>query len=397
MSQLAILGGKPIRTHFLPPFRPSIGEEEIEEVTDTLRSDWITLGPKTHKFEEMCSEYIGCKQAVAVSSCTAGLQLSLNALEVGEGDEVVTTPFTFVSTVNVIVHTGARPVLVDIDTGTYNIDPRKIADAVSSRTKALLPVHYAGNPCEMDEILEIAEKNDLWVIEDAAHAIGAAYKKKKIGAIGDLTSFSFYATKNVTTGEGGMVTTDNDELADRIRLLSLHGMSKDAWKRYQAAGSWYYEVLAAGYKCNMTDLQASIGIHQLKKLEQMQRRREDIARRYNEAFEALPGVVRPNVSEYAHHAWHLYPILLNLNLLKSDRNGFVEALKAENVGTSVHFIPVHLHPYYRDRFGFRRGDFPNSEYVYDREVSLPIYPRMSDSDVEDVIAAVRKVVQHYAA
>jgi len=397
MSQLAILGGKPVRAEFLPPFRPTIGEEEIKEVADTLRSDWISLGPKTYAFEEMFREYVGCEHAIGVSSCSAGLHLSLIALQVGQGDEIITTPFTFVSTANVIVHVGATPVFVDIDPQTYNLDPGKIENAVTEKTKAILPVHYAGNPCDMDRILNIAEKYDLRVIEDAAHATGAIYKNRKIGAIGDLTSFSFYATKNLTTGEGGMVTTNSSQLAEKTRLLRLHGMSRDAWKRYHAAGSWYYEVLAPGYKYNMTDIQASIGIHQLKKMEQMQRRREDIARSYDEAFKDLPGIVRPIVSEHVHHAWHLYPILLDLILLKVDRNAFVEALRAENVGTSVHFIPIHLHPYYRDRFSFRAGDFPNSEYVYEREISLPIYPRMTDSDVDDVIAAVRKVAQHYAA
>lgn len=396
MSQLALLGGRPVRTDFLPPFRPSIGEEEIQEVADTMRSGWISLGPKTQKFEEMCSQYLGCKHAVGVSSCTAGLHLSLNALDVGEGDEVITTPFTFVSTANVILHTGAVPMLVDIDTETYDIDPNGIEDAVTDKTKVLLPVHYAGNPCEMDEILRISQKHGLSVVEDAAHAMGATYRDKRVGTIGDMTAFSFYATKNLTTGEGGLVTTNNDKLAEKIRLLRLHGMTRDAWKRYQAAGSWYYEVLAPGYKCNMTDIQASMGIHQLKKLEQMQRKREDIAKRYSETFEDIPGIVRPIVSEHVKHAWHLYPILLDLDLFKVDRNAFVEALKAENIGTSVHFIPVHLHPYYRDRFGFRRGDFPNSEYVFEREISLPIYPKMTDSDVEDVIAAVTKVAQHYA-
>ncbi len=395
MSKLAILGGKPVRNDFLPPFRPMIGEEEIKEVVDTLKSDWITTGPKTHKFEELFKEYIGCKHAIALNSCTAGLHLSLVAIGIQEGDEVITSPFTFAATANVIVHQKAKPVFVDIEKNTYNIDPEKIEEAISDKTKAIIPVHYAGHPCEMDKILKIAKAYNLTVIEDAAHALGATYKGKKIGTIGNFTSFSFYATKNITTAEGGMITTDNDELAEKVRMLSLHGISKDAWKRYSSEGSWYYEILYPGYKYNMTDVQAAIGIHQIKKLEQMRKRREEIAKRYNEAFGNMPKIIPPKVKKHVRHAWHLYPVQINTDLLRIDRNKFIEALKAENIGTSVHFIPIHIHPYYRDRFGFKREDFTNAEYVYDREVSLPIYPKMTDKDVEDVIVAVKKIVNYY--
>ena len=395
MSKPAIRDGKPVRKDFLPPFRPMIGEEEIREVIDTLNSDWITTGPKTHKFEELFREYIGCKHAIALNSCTAGLHLSLIAFEISEGDEVITTPFTFTATVNVIIHQGAKPVFVDIERDTYNIDPEKVENVISDKTKAIIPVHYAGHPCEMDKIIKIAREYNLIVIEDAAHALGASYKGKKIGNIGDVTSFSFYATKNITTGEGGMVTTNNNEIAEKIRLYRLHGISKDAWKRYSSEGSWYYEVIYPGYKYNMTDIQAAIGIHQLKKLKQMQKRREEIAKMYNEVFEDLPEIITPTVRKHVCHAWHLYPILLNTKLLRIGRNKFIEALKAENIGVSVHFIPIHLHTYYRNRFGFKKGDFPNAEYVYEREISLPIYPKMTDKDVEDVINAVKKIVEHY--
>jgi len=395
MSKLAMLGGKPVRNDFLPPFRPMIGDEEINEVVDTLKSGWITTGPKTHKFEQLFKEYIGSKHAIALNSCTAGLHLSLVACGIGDSDEVITSPFTFAATANVITHQKAKPVFVDIEKDTYNIDPDRIEEAVTEKTKAIISVHYAGHPCEMDKILKIANEYGLTVIEDAAHALGATYKGKKIGTIGDFTCFSFYATKNMTTAEGGMVTTDNNELAEKIRIISLHGISKDAWKRYSSEGSWYYEVLYPGYKYNMTDVQASLGIHQLKKLNHMQKRRVEIARRYNEAFEGLPEIIIPCVKKYVHHAWHLYPILINTDLLRIDRNKFIEALKTVNIGTSVHFIPLHLHPYYHDKFGFKRGDFPNAEYVYEREVSLPIYPKMTDKDVEDVIIAVKKIVSHY--
>jgi len=395
MSTLALLGGKPVRDSFLPYFLHAIEQEEINEVIDTLKSNWITTGPKTHQFEEMFREYVGCKHAIALNSCTAGLHLALVAAGIGEGDEVITSPLTFAATVNVIVHQGAKPIFVDIIPDTYNIDSGKIEAAISKKSKAIIPVHYAGQPCQMDEIMAIAKKYSLLVIEDAAHALSATYKGRKIGTIGDVTAFSFYATKIITTAEGGMVTTDNDELAEKIRLLSLHGISKDAWKRYSSEGSWYYEILYPGYKYNMTDIQASMGIHQLKKLDRLQDVRKTIARLYTSAFKDMPEITEPYVDEQVQHTWHLYPILINTDLLKIDRNKFIEALKLENIGTSVHFIPIHLHPYYQGRFGFKRGDFPNSEYVYERIISLPLYPRMTERDAEDVMAAVKKIVEHY--
>ena len=395
MATLALLGGKPVRDNFLPFFLPTIEEDEINEVADTLKSGWITTGPKTHEFEKLFKEYIGSKHAIAVNSCTAGLHLSLVAADIDEGDEVITSPFTFASTVNVIVHQGAKPVFVDINHDTYNINQKKIEAAISDKTKAIMPVHYAGQPCEMDEIMAIAKKHNLLVIEDAAHALSATYKGRKIGTIGDVTSFSFYATKIITTAEGGMVTTDNDDLAEKIKLLSLHGISQDAWKRYSSEGSWYYEVLYPGYKYNMTDIQASMGIQQLKKLDKLQEARKAIARLYTNVFKDMPEITEPYVDEQVQHTWHLYPILINTDLLKIDRNKFIEALKAENIGTSVHFIPIHMHPYYRDRFGFNRGDFPSAEYVYERIISLPLYPRMTERDVGDVIAAVKKIVHCY--
>ena len=386
---------RPVRDRFLPFHQPSIEDEEIQEVVDTLKSGWITTGPKTKLFEKKFQEYIGCKHAIAVSSCTAGLHLALVAAGVGQGDEVITTPYTFATTGEVIIQIGAKPVFVDIEEDGFNIDVTKIPEAITPETKAIIPVHFAGEPCDMDEIMKIAQENNLFVIEDAAHAVGAEYKGKKIGNIGDVTVFSFYATKNLTTGEGGMVTTNNDELAEKIRLLSLHGISKDAWKRYTAEGSWYYEILYAGYKYNMTDIQASLGIHQLNKLEKFLSIRQKYAQRYSSAFADISEIKIPPVNHHVRHAWHLYVIRLNSASLSIDRKQFIEALKAENIGSSVHFIPLHLHPYYKKKYGYKQGDYPNSEQVYSRVISLPLFPKMADADLEDVIKAVKKVVSMY--
>jgi len=395
MLEPAIVNGKPVRSSFLHPFKHSIGQEEIDEVVDTLKSDWITTGPKTFKFEEIFFEYVNSKYAIAVNSCTAALHLAVIALGIGNCDEVITTPYTFAATAEVVINANAKPVFVDVEKDTYNIDPAKIEEKITDKTKAIIVVHYAGHACEMDKIMEIAEKYDLYVIEDAAHAIGSKYKDKKIGSIGDATCFSFYATKNITTAEGGMITTNRGDLADKMRILSLHGISKDAWKRYSSEGSWYYEIAYSGYKYNMSDLQASIGIHQMKKLDQMQKRREEIADMYNKSFGQIPQITIPTVKSYATHAWHLYPIQVNSDLLSINRNEFIEALKAENIGTSVHFIPLHLHPYYKEKYGFKGDDFPIAESLYNNEISLPIYPKMEDKDVEDVISAVKKIINYY--
>jgi len=392
MEKTTLLEKEFARKSFLPPFRPTIEDEEIKEVINTLKTDWITTGPKTKKFEDLFKKYVDSKNAIALSSCTAALHLSLIAAGVDEGDEVITSPFTFTSTANVVIHQRAKPVFVDIKKDTYNIDPEKIEEAITDKTKAIIAVHYAGQPCEMDEILKIAKKNDLLVIEDAAHATGSKYKGKKIGSIGDFTCFSFYAIKNITTAEGGMITTNNDELAEKIRILSLHGISKDAWKRYSQAGSWYYEVLFPGYKYNMTDIQASLGIHQLNKIENFIESKEKIAEIYTKAFADMPEITEPYIKDNINHSWHLYPILINPDFLKINRNKFIEKLKEENIGTSVHFIPVHMHPYYREKFGFKPGDYPNAENIFNRIISLPLYPKMTDKDAEDVIKAVGRII-----
>ncbi len=380
-----------IRDDFLPFALPDIGEEEIDEVVQVLASGWITTGPRTKEFEERVADYLGVKHAVAVSSCTAALHIALAALGVGPGDEVITSPLTFCATANVIVHLGATPIFADVS-ADCNVDPDEIRRRITPRTKAIVPVHYAGQPCNMDRILECTREHKVYVVEDAAHAIGAKYHGQMIGSFSDATAFSFYAIKNMTTAEGGMVTTNNDALAEKMRLLSLHGISKDAWKRYGSEGSWYYEVVYPGYKYNMTDIQAALGIRQLAKLEHFLDVRQRYVAMYNDAFRDVPEIHTPETKGDVRHAWHLYTIQIDTERLTIDRNKFIEALHAEHIGTSVHFIPIHLHPYYSERFGFKRGDYPNAERIYDRIISLPLYPKMSEEDIKRVIAAVKKVV-----
>jgi dTDP-4-amino-4,6-dideoxygalactose transaminase len=383
-----------VRSQFLPFCLPDLGEDEINAVVEVLRSPWITTGPRTRTFEQQFAEYVGSRHAIAVSSCTAALHIALAAQGIGPGDHVITSPLTFCSTANVVLHLGGTPVFADI-CDDYNIAPQEIERRISPCTKAIIPVHHSGQPCRMDEILACARKHGLFVLEDAAHAAGARYRDRIIGTIGDVTAFSFYAIKNMTTAEGGMITTDNDELAEKMRLLSLHGISKNAWKRYTSEGSWYYEVIYPGFKCNMTDIQAALGICQLARLEDFLSIRSKYAAMYNRAFAEIPEIQTPVVHADVRHAWHLYVIQLDLKRLAINRDQFIEALRAEDIGTSVHFIPVHLHAYYRDRFGFRRGDYPNAERIYDRIVSLPLYPKMTERDVQDVIAAVHHIVSRH--
>lgn len=394
MSLPAITGGTPARSSFLPFSLPTIEEAEIAEVVKVLKTGWLTRGPKTEEFENLVKNYLRCEHVLAVNSCTAALHLSLAALDIKQGEEVITTPFTFASTVNVIIHQNARPILVDIDKETFNILPEKIEEAVTERTKAIIPVHYGGHPCEMDEIRKIASKHDLFLIEDAAHALGSEYKGRKIGTIGDSTCFSLYPTKNITSGEGGILATDFDEFAERARLLSLHGMTHDAWNRYTDKGSWYYQVLEPGYKYNMTDIQASLGLVQFQKLEKFQRVREELAKAYTDGLANIPEVITPRAKKYVKSNWHLYPILLNLEKLKIDRDMFIKALKAENIGTSVHFIPIHFHPAYR-RMLDQGLKLLNAEFVYERILSLPIYPKMTEEDALSVVSAIRRIVRFY--
>ena len=382
------------RREFLSFSPPLIGEEEIAEVIDTLRSDWITTGPKVAQFEAQFAAAVSAPAAAALNSCTAALHTALAASGIGAGHEVITTPLTFAATANVVEHVGARPVLVDVEPDTLTIDPRQIEAAITPRTRAIIPVHYAGHPADLDPIHELARAHGLMVLEDAAHAIPAAYRGRAIGSGANPVAFSFYATKNLTTAEGGMLTGDPGLLA-RVRVLSLHGMSRDAWKRYDKGGTWRYEVLAPGFKYNMTDIQAALGLWQLRKLGTFQKRRREVVQRYTEAFQGddtleLP-VERPNVE----HAWHLYVVRLRPGVLRIERDRFIEELAARNIGTSVHFMPIHLHPYYRDKYGYGATQFPVAYDSFQRMISLPLNPRLTDTDAADVIEAVRDVVRRY--
>ena len=391
-NTLAIRGGPPLRKSFLPFHQPFIGEEEIAEVTATLRSGWITTGPRTRAFEKKFCQYVGSPHAIGVNSCTAALHLALEAAGVGEGDEVITTPITFASTANVIVHQKAIPTFVDVEPDTLNINPGLIEKRISSRTRAIIPVHIAGHPCDMDEIAGLARKYGITVIEDAAHALEAEYRGTKIGALSPFTAFSFYATKNITTGEGGMLTIQDDEIAEKVRILSLHGISRDAWKRYSDEGYRHWEILHAGYKYNMFDLQAAIGLHQIDRVEQFWETRKRYANHYDRAFEETPEIKPLRIKPDVKHAYHLYPILLNLEMLTVDRDHVMDALQAENIGIGIHFRAIHLHPFYRSKFGGTEGTLPVAEDATQRILSLPLYPKMSEEDLKDVIEAVKKVI-----
>ncbi len=382
-----------MRDTFLPFALPDLDGSELEQIREALESGWITTGPKTKQFEAEFAAAVGAKHAIAVNSCTAAMHLALEAVGLQPGDEVITTPYTFAATAEVIRYFDARPVFVDIDPISLNMQSNLLEEAITERTKAIIPVHIAGLSVEMDAIQEIATRHGIPIIEDAAHAFPSYYKGRVIGSIGDFTCFSFYATKTITTGEGGMICTDNDEWADRCRVMALHGISKDAWKRYTAEGSWYYEIIAPGFKYNMTDVAAGMGLAQLAKADRMWRRRRDISRRFGSAFGKYAELETPYDRSDCQHAWHLYLLRLNLDMLEIDRAEFVDMLKERNIGTSVHFIPLHTHPYYRQTYGHQPEDFPVAYREYQRVISLPIYSKMSDADVQDVIDAVCEVVE----
>lgn len=379
--------------NFLPFHRSDVGEEEVSEVVDVLRSGWLTTGPKVREFEREFAAMVGAEHAVAVNSCTAALHLALEAAGVGEGDEVLVPTMTFAATAEVVTYFRARPVLIDCVPNTLNLDTDRIEAAITSKTKAIIPVHFAGHPCDLKTIQAIADVHNLRVIEDAAHALPARYHGKMIGGISDGTCFSFYATKNITTGEGGMVTTNNAEWAARMRMMSLHGLSRDAWNRYSAQGSWYYEILSPGFKYNLTDIAAALGLAQLKKCERFWKGRERYANMYHEGFRDLPEIICPHASPDVQHAWHLYVIQLDLDRLRIGRDEFIRQLQQAGVGCSVHFIPLHLHPYHRDMWGYRPDDLPVSSMVFQRIVSLPLYSRMTEDEIERVIAIVRSLVE----
>ncbi len=393
---------------FLPLAAPWFGEEERQELLRVLDSDWITTGPRTQAFEQAFAEYVGCRHAVAVNSCTAAMHLVLAALDIGPAEAVITTVFTFCATAHVIDHCRATPVFVDIRPDTYNIDPAQLRKLLETgcdwhagrkqltlkgsgkRVRAILAVHYGGHPCDMDEINALAAQYGLHVIEDAAHAVGAEYRGQKIGRLGLAACFSFYATKNLCTGEGGMLTTDDGALAERARNLCLHGMSRDAWGRYGRGGSWRYDVLEAGFKYNLSDLASALGIHQLRKLDMFNRRRAELAAFYREQLAGLPLALPMELPE-TRSAWHLYPVRVLSDTMS--REQVIEGLRARNIGSSVHFIPLHLMTFYRDTFGCREGDFPVAESVFRRILSLPLFARMSNADVERVADALREILK----
>jgi dTDP-4-amino-4,6-dideoxygalactose transaminase len=395
LEPLASRGGRPVRAEYLPLALPWIGERERELVVETLDSGWITTGARSQELGRRVAGLAGARHGLAVNSATGALHLALAALGIGPGDEVIVPVYTFVACVNVIEHVGATPVLVDIEPRTLCMDAAAVAAAITPRTRAIMTVDYAGHPCDYDALLPLAARHGIPIVEDAAHALGAAWRGRPVGSFATITAFSFYATKNLTTGEGGAAVTDDDALAERMGLLSLHGMNRDAWKRYTAAGSWYYEVTAPGYKYNLSDVLAAIGLGQLERFDEFQRLRAERVALYDDRLAEVPEVRRPGRREEATHAWHLYPVALELERLTLDRARFIQELRAENVGTSVHFIPIHLHPYFRDKLGVREGMFPVAEDAYRRAVTLPLFPRMSARDVEDVCAAVRKVAAHH--
>jgi len=397
------VGPQAPRSAFLPFALPDIDGAELREVTEALSSGWLTTGAKTKQFEAEFAAYVGASHAVAVNSCTAAMHLALEAVGLGPRDEVITTPYTFAATAEVVRYFDARPVFVDVRPDTLNIDPGAVDAAVTLRTRAIIPVHLAGHPADLESIYEVAARHDLAVVEDAAHAPPTRYRDRLIGA--DLpngtvarprvhaTCFSFYATKTLTTGEGGMICTDDVAVAERCRIMSLHGISRDAWKRYTAEGTWHYDIVAPGYKYNRTALAAALGLAQLRKVERMWSRRVEIAAAYDVAFGTMPELQTPTVRPGVGHAWHLYMLRLHLDRLAIDRAAFIEELRGRNIGTSVHFIPLHIHPYYRETYGYHPEDFPVAYGEYLREVSLPIYSKMSDEDIRDVIAAVLDVVR----
>jgi perosamine synthetase len=392
---LAIHGGPPVRRTLLPYGRQSVDESDIQAVVDVLRSDWLTTGPKVGEFEEAFAAWVGATHAVSFSSGTAALHAAAFASGLKSGDEAITSPMSFAATANCILYQGATPVFADVSRDTLNLDPEAAHSLVTPRTKAILPIDYAGHPADLDPILQIAERHGLVVIEDACHALGAEYRGRRVGGIAQMTVFSFHPVKHLTTGEGGMVTTNNSNFAQTLRCFRNHGISSDARQR-QSAGRWQYEMVLLGFNYRLTDLGCALGITQLQKLELNLARRREIAARYFSAFSQMPGIAPPGNRAYVNPAWHLYPIRLDLSKLSVGRSEIFEALRAENIGVNVHYIPIHYHPYYRERFGYEGGEFPVAEDAYQRLISLPMFHGMNDEDTGDVIEAVEKVLMSFA-
>jgi len=390
----AIEGGTPVRKTLLQFSPPYIKANEIKAVRKVLKSGWITTGKINLQFEKMLSDYFGTETTVTTNSATAGLFLILKIYGIGDGDEVITTPYTFAATANVIVHAGAIPVFADIEYETFNICPEEIEKKITNRTKAIIAVHYGGNPIRLDEIKSIAKRKNILLIEDAAHAIGASYNGRKIGSFGNPCIFSFHAVKNITTAEGGAITGINMEMARKLKIYSLHGQTRDAWSKINT-GNWRYDIALPGYKFNMTDIQAAIGIEQLKKIDYIIKKREKIAKYYDNHLSRIPFVKTPVITEKSRPSYHLYPIRINFSKLKINRDEFINALRAENISTNVHYIPLHMMSYYKNRFQYNPEDFPISYRAYREEISLPIYPSMKLKDAEDVISAINKIISYY--
>jgi len=395
LETLAIHGGTPVRERLLPYGRQSLSEEDIQAVAEVLRSDWLTTGPKVGEFEERFSAWVGAKYGVSFSSGTAALHAAAFAAGLGPGDEAITTPMTFCATANCVLYQGAKPVFADVSADTLNLDPGEVAKKLSSRTKAILAVDYAGHPADLDALLAVTEQRGIPLIEDASHALGANYRGKRVGGIADMTVFSFHPVKHLTTGEGGMVTTNDATLAETLRRFRNHGISSDSRQR-QASGQWYYEMVLLGFNYRLTDIACALGLSQLMKLSPNLARRREIAGHYTAAFRAVPGLIPPSVRPDVNPAWHLYPISVDSAKLTVDRGQIFRALRAENIGVNVHYIPIHLHPYYRNQFGHRDGECPVAEAAYERLISLPMFHGMTDADAGDVVRAVSKVISSYA-
>ncbi len=395
-EMLAIDGGTPVRNTLLPYGRQSIGEEEIQSVVDVLRSDWLTTGPKVGEFEEAFAARVGAAYAVSFSSGTAALHGAAFAASLKPGDEAITTPMTFAATANCVLYQGATPIFADVCADTLNLDPEKAAEKITERTRVILPVDYAGHPADLKAIQDLAGRHGFTVIEDASHALGAEYEGRCVGGIAAMTVFSFHPVKHIATGEGGMVTTNRADLADTLRRFRNHGISSDARQR-QSAGQWHYEMVMLGFNYRLTDMACALGLSQLKRLGENLFRRREIAAAYTEAFRDLEGLTTPAVRDGVDPAWHLYPIRLNREKLNAGRTQVFRALRAENIGVNVHYIPVHFHPYYRERFGNRAGEYSVAENAYESLISLPIFHGMKDGDVRDVVRAVHRVLENYAA
>lgn len=394
LETLAVNGGEPVRETLLPYGRQSLDDEDIQAVVEVLKSDWLTTGPKVGEFETRFAAWVSARHAVSFSSGTAALHGAAFAAGLGSGDEAITTPMTFCATANCVLYQGAKPVFADVSVDTLNLDPAEVAKKISARTKAIIAVDYAGHPADLNSLLALAKQHNVVVIEDACHSLGAEYRGQRVGGIADMTVFSFHPVKHLTTGEGGMVTTNDETLAKTLRRFRNHGISSEAKER-QEAGQWFYEMVLLGFNYRLTDFACALGISQLAKLQLNLARRREIAAQYSSAFREIPGLIAPAVRAEMTPAWHLYPIRLDLQALTTDRTTIFQALRAENIGVNVHYVPVHLHPYYRERFGYKGGEYPVAERAYEQLISLPLFHAMRDSDVRDVIQAVDKVLSHY--